>query len=251
MTGGISRRDTQWEPHQLSFQGHYTDGTSVEGFDFFYDNETVVRNFRVTKQGKNPVVTSGRYDGTLVQIDRNTLLIQSEYYKYVISFRLPSDSEVIFYRNYTDLVAGQNPLVSPPETGYWSMSGIVDSMLHTDAIISYSFAEPYLSTDSLIKRAQQPIADPLRVRKQVQKRRLFWYDFLASVPHPSRFGIYEVESKGVEPVDIRDAYYKAWVFLAMNVLSPDSVHFPYPQMVTGKPSLWADGHSDAPFSAAW
>ncbi|GGC13054.1 hypothetical protein GCM10011386_00870 [Parapedobacter defluvii] len=242
---------TQWEPHQLSFQGSYADGTSIAGFDFLYDNETLVRSFRVTKPGKSPIVTSGKYNGALVKINRSTLLIQSGHYNYVVSFKLPSAGEITFYRNYTDLVAGQNPLISPPETGYWSVSGIFDSSPDTNILISYSFADPYLPTDSLIKRAQQPTANPSIVGKQLQKRRLFWDDLLKSVPHPSHFDIHEVESKGVEPADIRKAYYKAWVFLAMNVLSSDPTNFPYPQIVTGKPSLWAEGHSDAPFSAAW
>src|SRR5690606_27792688 len=76
--------DTQWEPHQLSFQGKYVDGTCIDGFDFFYDSETLVRNFRVTKQGMNPLVTSGQYNGNLTKVDRNTLLIQSEHYNYAV-----------------------------------------------------------------------------------------------------------------------------------------------------------------------
>lgn len=243
--------DTQWEPHQLSFQGKYVDGTCIDGFDFFYDSETLVRNFRVTKQGMNPLVTSGQYNGNLTKVDRNTLLIQSEHYNYAVSFKLPPKGEITFYQNYTDLIAGHNRLVSPPETGYWSVSDIFDSTLDTNILISYSFADPYLPIDSLIKRAQKPIADPSSISSQLQRRRLFWDELLKSVPHPSYFGLQEVEAKGVETDEIRDAYYKAWIFLAMNVLSPDLIHFPYPQIATGKPSLWADGHSDAPFSAAW
>src|SRR5690606_30291996 len=136
--------DTQWEPHQLSFQGKYVDGTCIDGFDFFYDSETLVRNFRVTKQGMNPLVTSGQYNGNLTKVDRNTLLIQSEHYNYAVSFKLPPKGEITFYQNYTDLIAGHNRLVSPPETGYWSVSDIFDSTLDTNILISYSFADPYL-----------------------------------------------------------------------------------------------------------
>src|SRR5690606_21404250 len=93
--------DTQWEPHQLSFQGDYADGTCIDGFDFFYDNETLVRNFRVTKHGENPIVTSGKYNGRLTKIDRSTLLIQSEHYNYVVSFALPLEGKITFYQDYT------------------------------------------------------------------------------------------------------------------------------------------------------
>ena len=243
--------NTQWEPHKLSFQGKYTDGTCVDGFDFFYENETLVRNFRFTTQDRGSLVTSGKYNGKLTKIDRSTLLIESEHYNYAISFKLPLEGAIHFYHDYTDLISRHNSLASPPETGYWSLSGISTTGPDEYHTVSYSFAGAYVPIDSLIQRAKKPLLEPSSVDTQLQKRESFWNNLLKSVPHPAHFDIRKVESKGVQSTDIRDAYYKAWVFLTMNVLAPDPVHFPYPQIVTGKPSLWAEGHPDAPFSAAW
>ena len=243
--------DTQWQPHKLSFQGHYPDGTVLDGYDFLYDTETIVRQFHVDKTDNKPIVCSGKYRGKLLQIDRNTLVVQTDYYNYAISFTLPASGELAFYETYTDLIAGQNQLSVPPEAGYWSISGIFNDSVKTYATIACSFAESDIPLDSLVKQAHRPIALPSSVAGQLQERRSFWDGLLTKVPHPASFNLHHVDSKGVSPDDIRKAYYKAWVFLAMNVLPPDPNYFPYPQIVTGKPSLWAEGHPHAPFSAAW
>lgn len=51
---------------------------------------------------------------------------------------------------------------------------------------------------------------------------------------------------------MEEQYYKAWIFLASNVLdiSPEA-QYPFPQLCCGKPSLWGAGAHEAPYSAAW
>ena len=59
-------------------------------------------------------------------------------------------------------------------------------------------------------------------------------------------------AKGVTAADVRRAYYRAWVFFWQDTLPPMPENgFPYPQVCTGKPSLWVDGGTHMEATALW
>lgn len=238
-----------WEPHRLAFEGRYPGNVRLRGFDFFYDDETIVRQLSSDK--KAAWVYSGKFEGRLSVVGQRTLVVQGRDIQYAVSLGAPFGSPITFYRTYTDLLARKNPLAIPPEVGYWSVQVSEEDTAALSTRVSYSFAELSASVTALVERAERPVKDPGSVVAKLQERTNFWDRLLAKVPQPARFGLNRVDPKGVTDTAIRNAYYRAWVFLAMNVLPPDTVNFPYPQIVTGKPSLWSEGHPNAPFSAAW
>lgn len=241
--------DNTWEPHRLAFEGRYLGNVRLRGFDFFYDDETIVRQFSSDKRAA--LVYSGKYEGKLSIVGQRTLVIQGRDIQYAVSFEAPFASPITFYRTYTDLLARKNPLDIPPEVGYWSVQTAGNDPTRKPTLIACSFAELSLPVAALVQRAERPALNPASVTTKLRERRNYWNSLLAKVPHPTRFGLNHVNPKGVTDTAMRKAYYRAWVFLAMNVLPPDTAHFPYPQIVTGKPSLWSEGHPNAPFSAAW
>ena len=77
--------------------------------------------------------------------------------------------------------------------------------------------------------------------------------FLSDVPHPKNLQLRSVPALGVTSTEISGTYDAAWAFLLQNTVAPGAVasDYRYPQMPTGKPSLWNDGAPPAKSMAAW
>lgn len=216
---------TQWMPHCLPFKGVYKGHRSLDGVDFFYDNKTVIRYLKF--EGDNgDYCFSGKFKGGIKQ-KGNILLIDDGNVRYAVHFGVP----ILNYRN----IAHQ-----------W----YVALKLEKEVPIVIAFADKDEPEEVLIKRASVPflVKD---IKGQLKENEKYWDRFLSRVPHPENFELTEVNPFGVLPGDLRSAYYKAWVFTAQNILPEDDEMFPYPQVCTGKASLWDEGEEHAPFSAAW
>jgi hypothetical protein len=219
---------TEWLPYSLPFQAQYADNENLNGYDFFYDENTVVRVVNISdKKGK--YVISGLFDGN-AQIDKKNevLIIQSGNCKYAVSLNTSLKNMAI-------------------EKKHWSLD--VSGVQKIRIIVSYALlSEP---DNVLVSRIKQAKAKN-NIDKAYRSRMDYWNDLLRNkIPHPSNFDINHIDNKGVTAEQVRLLYYKAWVCLAQNVLSPEDDNYPYYQIVTGKASLWDEGHPLAPFSATW
>lgn len=236
---------TEWTPHALLFSAEYANGSQMEGYDFFYDDHTIVRNLKLDK--KEHYLLSGSIKGEVRVDDReNVLIIHSGNCKYAIVTKGIDKKKVSFYPSQEALKAGNSKVVDAKDAKWWALD--IKGKGNVNIAVSYA-----LETDSdamLIANATAPFKNDIN-RVYSDKIR-FWDDFLKNkVPHPVNFELSSIDNKGVTPEQIRKAYYKAWVLLAQNVLQPESGKYPYYQLVTGKASLWDEGHELAPFSAAW
>lgn len=225
---GASLFSTEWMPHALPFKAQYKDNSSLKGVDFLYDEKTIVRQLYFSGNADG-YVFAGNFDGT-IRFVNNVVLVDNNNLKYAITFSEPLSNFVI---------KGQK----------WFLS-LNDSNLIKELIVSVAFADKNETIDTLIKRAKTPINEN-NVQVVLQKNEQYWDTFLSKVPHPENFELTSVKTYGVTSEQIRQAYYKAWVFTAQNVLPEDNEVYPYPQICTGKPSLWDEGEAHAPFSAAW
>lgn len=219
---------TEWMPHALPFSAKYADGASLTGVDFLYDLSTVVRELEFTGQTKN-YCFSGNWKGT-ISFKESTIVVENNNMRYAISFSTPISNYKL-------------------SNGKWYLT-LDSGKMTKELTISVAFADKGEDVAKLIARAQNPI-NKKDVDKVLIERERYWDNFLAKVPQPQNFELSSVKTFSVTPQDIKQAYYKAWVFTAQNVLPEDPKAFPYPQICTGKPSLWDEGEEHAPFSAAW
>lgn len=226
--GAAKTFTTEWMPHALPFTAQYTDGASLQGVDFIYDAKTMVRSITFAGNTDN-YSFAGNYGG-LLKFENGKIIVENNNLRYAISFSVPvSGFKSTKNKWFVSLnnAAGQNKL-----------------------IIAIAFADKGESQSALIARSEQPIKNN-DIGKVLAKNEKYWDDFLKKVPHPVNFELSSVKTYNVQPEQIRQAYYKAWVFTAQNVLPEDAELFPYPQICTGKSSLWDEGEDHAPFSAAW
>lgn len=179
--------------------------------------------------------------------DRNeTLIVYSGNCKYAVSVKGMNSKNVSFYVSGEDMKARTNKVADTGDACWWAL----DMKGKGDVNIAVAYA---LNTDSdamLISNVRRPF------KKNIDDVYLdkirYWDDFLKNkIPHPVNFELTSIDKKGITAEQIKKAYYKAWVLLAQNVLEPETENYPYYQVVTGKASLWDEGHELAPFSAAW
>lgn len=219
---------TEWMPHELPFTADYEGGSKITGRDFFFDEKTVVREIQFSGTDET-FYLSGKISGSVYD-DQNTIFCKHNHINYAI--RINGDLGEVGYRN-----------------DFWYVK--IDSRDYKDKslIVSVAFADKGESRQALEARVKAPLTMmPDQIGGQNEK---FWNELLEKVPQPMNFSFEVADPKGVTPDQVRSAYYKAWVFTAMNLLGGDKELYPYPQLCTGKPSLWDEGHEVAPFSAAW
>lgn len=240
---------TAWTPHDLPFTATYTDSATLSGYDYFYDEHTLVRNisFDNVTANNGQYVLAGSYAGAITYAD-GTIRVARELYSYALSAAAFSGKPVKYYASAADMQAGTGELSIPAASGYWAIAIDANALSGHKISIATAFAGNS-DTASLASYLSTPLTGSNAITGHAS-RQLFWDNFLASVPHPSRFDIQAVDTKGVTTQQVKDAYYKAFVFTAASVLGPDPGVFNYPQ-IAGKASLWDEGAEEAPFSATW
>ncbi|MGI6164602.1 MAG: hypothetical protein ACOYEN_01205 [Limnochordia bacterium] len=250
--GGLRGADcfeTSWSPEELGFRADYQGGkVLIEGSDFFYDENTLVRTLHA-KRMMGRLVLAGR-GGTRVTWDQanNVLTVDCEGFSYSIA--LPHDLFIQYARFSDPLALRCNKPGEVSDQGYWAL--YIDSSIESREIqISLAFSVAQKGNTVAFDRALVPLIKGNWLERK-QSQTFFWNRILAKVPQPKNFALVGIEPLGVTPCQIRRAYYSAWVFVVSSVLPiMEETGFGYPQMSCGKPSLWAEGAYEARPSASW
>ncbi|QNK59486.1 S-layer homology domain-containing protein [Paenibacillus sp. PAMC21692] len=247
---------TTWAPHELTFGADYNSGLQLEGADFFYDENTVVRTIKAKQNGTSHFISLfGQYKGD-IQWDEgiNTLYVSTgttlQDQQYAISFGQQPSGGIRYFESYADMLI-DNGSSQPHGKGYWLMDFELDALPPGGLSAAFSIGTPADSKVSMIESVRNPFENNDRDRK-FKERLDNWNQYLAKVPKPGKFELEHVEPQGVTFEQIEQEYYKAWVFTASNILAAaPEVGFNYPQIVTGKASLWGHGDQKAAYSASW
>lgn len=218
---------TEWYPHCLKFRSKYSDNSTLSGTDFFYDINTIVRTIHF-ENNKKEFMFSGNYNGYITFCD-NTLIIDNDNICYAITFSQPVLNP---YYDENKWYIGFKP----------SLNGTLN--------ISISFVNKGDELSTLLNQVKNPIINN-DIEKKMLDCEIFWDDFLRKVPKPENFKLSRVNTFGITEKQVKETYYKAWVFICQNLLYSDSEEYPFPQICAGKASLWDEGEVRAPFSAAW
>ncbi len=220
---------TSWMPHALPFKAFYKTGETISGNDFFYNESIIVRNI-VFANTQSEYLLSGVYAG-VITVKENKLFVSNGHIQYVISLNV-SRPVVRFAANR------------------WFITIDPATLPDNELLISIGFAETVNGLNALDQQLNEAI-QPDNAKRALQQQRNYWDEYLTKVPHPHSFDLDDAIPDTIDATLLRNAYYKAWVFMAQNVLPPDQQAFNYPQVCAGKASLWDEGHEIAPFSAAW
>lgn len=232
-----------WYPHQLTFEASYAaPDAQIQGTDFFADENTVVRMLNITNRSAHPLALM--FEGCPYAEDYLASGNQG-----ALSF-IPGDYAcgIRFARK-----TGYGNYESIPFTLTRGMQWRAEVPVQpgkTDLAVVLSFAVGENASALTFSQALEVAASSIDERLRARKNE--WDGYLARVPAPERFGIEDIDAKGVTADDHRRAYYAAWAFVIQNVLPPMPENdYGHAQTPTGKPSLWAEGSSRAKASAAW
>lgn len=243
---GATSFDATWLPYELPLTATYTNGSTIENHDFFHDEKTILRATSMHGAGSTWTV-GGHFTGTADWDSAHQVLaVRTDEYAYAVAFSA-SVGATVLYPTLLEMLAGTNPLQGNGPEGYWA----VDLDQSDGITVAVSFAT---NQDGGASRAT---AQAIAARRgnwvpRRDARRRAWDRLLAQVPRPHSFQLTDVDPKGTTPSELRLAYYRAWAFLLADSLPPaPEAGFPYPQLATGKPSLWKGGAAKASFSASW
>lgn len=217
--------NTEWRPYALPFSATYADGSRVRGIDYFFDESVIAR--RLHLEGfKGDLVLRGIITGN-TRTGKDRLTVHNGHMQYTIGVSRKAQITV--------------------RDGYWEMripvSPVRDSL---NIAVAFSNGGDQARLAGLSKALA--LTD---IQRLLQERKNYWLDLLNRLPQPGILRLQHVATYGVQPEQLKKAYYKAWIFTAQNLLPEDPDHFPFPQICTGKASLWDEGDLLAPFSAAW
>jgi hypothetical protein len=250
--------ETSWLPHELPTTAEYGSGTTAQLHDYFADSDTLIRSvsFQLGEAADRRWVLGGRYKGDVCwDTDTRVLAVATDAYAYAIAFPAEIVEGPAFSANLVRFLAGL--VDAPGKEGYWAVEIDVRSGVSMLAVVAFATAQE--GVEAARQRALR-ISQRGDWAKLRDKQERFWTRYLRDqVPHPHSFGLVDAPvgclREGCPEVtaeQVRDTYYKAWVFAAANVLPPmPEVGFPYPQLAAGKPSMWAFGAPQASASASW
>ena len=244
--------NTSWEPHMLGFSAEYENGLKINGRDYFYDTDTIIRD--ITYEGNKPPIVGGLYyllsqNRDTCTAEGNTLIVNTSRSTLAITFSV--DVEFTFYRNYDSLVANTDSLNTSIQGGNCWKAVLKESPKDNKFSVAVTVLSDLTSKEDTVKQSREAAQDS-NLDDKYKERLMFWDDYLAKIPIPGSFEFETIDSKGVTSRDIDQMYYEAWVLMAADVLPENpEVGFNYKQMACGKPSMWAWGHNSASFTAAW
>jgi hypothetical protein len=239
---------TTWAPHEIATTAATSDGrTVVEGSSLLSDPSTVAQRLRITSKTTSSLMLTGDYRNGSVRWDarRRCLIFKSDRLQSLISFSRPARWLGIRPTSLEWTQMGSGPAEPPLKTGSWGLA--FDGLRVGDEIVVVARFSP--SPEESLKPTPMT---PLGFARARDRQARNWNRWLASVPHPQDFTVRAVDPLGVTPEQVRRTYYDAWAFLLGGVLPPMPENgYPYPQLPTGKPSLWAEGAPRARPSAQW
>lgn len=238
---------TTWRPEALDFSAEYAGGGRLHGYDVFHDTTSVTRLLVGTGLDIDGggLALAGRFTGA-VQYDaaRGVLSVSQGNVRYAVA--VGPGRQVTYYRSGLDLLAGGPALPEPPSTGFWSAELPARGMT-----VGIGFAHRGEGGGVAADRARAA-ARPNAAPRARARWRDYWNSYLARVPRPADFTLTAVPTEGVSADDIAVTYYRAWHFLSANTLPEmPEIDYPFPQVATGKPSMWAFGAEGSRPSASW
>lgn len=131
------------------------------------------------------------------------------------------------------------------QSGVWAVE--LDSVKPSEDFVVAAHFSPTSQV-----QAGAPDASPKNFASELAHQEALWNRRLASVPHPLDFTPRALPAEGVTAAQVRQTYYRAWVFLFADSLPPMPENkFAYPQLAAGKPSLWSEGAPGSRASAQW
>ena len=237
---------TVWKPTYLPFSAEYEDGTKLEGFDTFADEDTVLR--KLTLKEGSMVRLAVRLNGRTVK-SGDTLVVDCGTYSYAVM--ADRKTTIRWYGDATMLKAGTGALSDSEKANYAELS-FADMKPGDSVTLAVSLHSDAMNKNDVAKKA----SDALSVENAAEKAKDKWADvyvrFLNRIPLPSDYQISLVGSERVSPKQMEEMYHIAWLFLLQNVLPENpELDYPYPQICCGKPAMWAYGDPKSAYSASW
>jgi hypothetical protein len=237
-----SSESNTWMPHEITAQAILGNaGGKVYSAVTLPDADTVSERLHLGRLGPSALVLTGQFAGT-VRWDaaRNTLLLQGD--KFSAALRVSRKAQWLGVRpTQLDWALGEGQ-AARTGAGVWrlALQGLKSG---DDIVVSARFSP---------SKARAPQASALAFSTALARNEAAWNRRLALVPRPLDFTPRSVDAKGVTAAQVRRSYYRAWVFFFQNTLPPMPENgFPYPQVCTGKPSLWIDGGTHMEETALW
>lgn len=252
---GAAERTVEWLPHTLPWRARYPDGSEAAGSDLLADVDTVLRTASLVDDADaGRWVVTGRFAGSASwDPAARTMTVLGERFAYAVrlSADLEIDGDAAFHRTQPELVAGLARTGTPTIGGFWSVP-VRSGTGPTPFAAAVAFATLADGGAATAQARAGAVLESGDLDAVETRRRRFWDELLRRVPRPRRFAIRGVPRLGVSAAAVRATYYKAWVFLAADVLPPmPEAGFAYPQLATGKPSLYVEGPPGAAATAAW
>lgn len=237
---------TEWRPDRLTFTADYEKGTNVTGTDFFYNENTIIRDLVIT--GESNFIVYGKCTST-TELINNTIVIGMDTFKYAITSS--NDIKPLFFDSQLNAAMGINAKETP-DSKTTVFSYVLDNSVKKDKIsFALSYGTKNVSNADIAKLSTEPFSNK-DFALSLDNRKKTWDELLSRIPRPENFELTLTDKKDVTTDQIKNNYYFAWVQIIGNLLpeSPE-VNFNYPSFATGKPSLWAYASPLSPYSATW
>ena len=238
--------ENTWMPHEILAQAQVGGaGGQVYSAVTMPDADTVSERLHIGFQGPSALLLAGQFAGK-VRWDaaRNTLLLQGD--KFSAALSVSRKAKWLGVRpTQLDWALGDGA-DKGGTSGVWRMA-LTGLKPGDDLVVAARFAPSFATLPPV--RTQASVA---AFSSALAWNEVAWNRRLAQVPRPLDFTPRSVDSKGVTAALVRRSYYRAWVFFFQNTLPPMPENgFPYPQVCTGKPSLWVDGGTHTEETALW
>ena len=204
--------DYQWKPYGLIYQGAYEGEKSIAMTEFFEDKNSLVRCFEIngasgeelTFQYDGKFKHSGTQDTVEVTIlDDGSVLMEGPDYYYLSKIMLLDESSKC------------GEILRPEKEGTrWSVRTTCGSdhvKIASTVTLAVKHDDP---TDKTVKERSAIFSD-YSVDAGLQKVKTAWNERLSKVPAPAKWGIQELDAKGVTERQHQQSFYAAWTFLYM------------------------------------
>jgi hypothetical protein len=238
-----TKLETEWFPYKYAFSASYPNGAQLAGEDYFVSGSSLLRHFVVQTAKTGELLLTGAIpDRAQVRWDdqKRALVVIGGDFIYALTFAQSTAP-------YSALSLTEGP----PETddGKYTLRLKIPEG-RSEYAIGLGFAPQSEGTAVAIDRAKAQLLKPILESRSAAKEAI--EGLLKRVPAPSNFGFQDDEKHHLSAEQHRRAYYAAWSFLIQDVVDvmPEA-HFPFQQVMTGKPSLWHFGEPHAPGMAQW
>lgn len=234
-----------WRPDRLLYSAEYDNGLKVDAYDYFYDENTIVRN--VSNNGKNLAFFGGYAAGAA-----DSYRLQDNIFVYrggtgvTIAFAFSVSGKWSFYDNETDFIDSEYEHTAPEQSGVWCYTPDKAELVSVSVAVG-QFGE---KTEDVVARAKRPYEKNDFV-KQAGEREKDWNIKLSSCPVPETFEFTDgFDTKDMTANDVRNYYYRSYAQIIANVL-PSNANFEYRIISVGKASMWYEGSPESKYSAIW